>query len=196
MVLRNIFKRTKVGNMVMNEEKVVEINKLIGEGYSLNKLDKEGKLGCSRKTFCRNVKKLGYKFSKDDNKFILFGDRESAEIIIKDTAPKEDVKKLKNEHKESSDKSDGAITLEQLDIRLKKLEDMVLQSVTSVTQVAQECFIIDERIFTGGVKARTFKVNSGVLEDFDSLCDNELAAYSKTNIISQALREFINKYEK
>lgn len=186
-MLQKIFKKGKGDIVIISEEKINEINGLLREGYSLNKLDKENKLGCSRRAFCNNAKKLGYSFNKEENKFIFLGKREVVEAAVKDTATKKP--KEKKEVKEPK----SSLTLEQLDLRLKKLEELVLQGNTPVTL---DSFKLDKSVVSGEIKPRTFKVNECILKDFDSLCNNELAAFSKSNIISQALKEFIDKYSK
>ena len=141
MMLQKIFKKGKGDIVVINEDKINEVNGLLKEGYSLNKLDKENKLGCSRRAFCNNAKKLGYSFNKEGNKFILLGEREALEVTVKDTSKKSDEDKKIEKPKRS-------LTLEQLDFRLKKLEKLVLQGNTPVTQVD---FSVDEAIITNHV---------------------------------------------
>ena len=81
-MLQKIFRKNKGVSMVIDKAKINEINGLLGEGYSLNRLDKENKLGCSRRAFCNNAKKIGNVYNKSNNKFVKLEARETEVIMI------------------------------------------------------------------------------------------------------------------
>ena len=84
------------------------------------------------------------------------------------------------------------MTLEELDNRLKKIEELVLQGAVAVTKENLE---IDKDILNDEIVSRTFKVSKNALNQFDDICKTKLAAYSKKDLLSQATKEFTDKYK-
>lgn len=178
-----LFKKKKGGDN-MEVEDIVKINNLLLEGHSLNSLDKNKVLGCSRRAFCNRAKKLGFIFSQKDKIFIK-EDRISKEI----TVTKKTKKNTANNHKSVTKEMEKIAELEE---RLKLLEDLVLHSNSNVPQ---HDFKLAEELLNTKIVSRTFKVSKNALDAFLELSNNKLAMYTKQDLLSQALLDFAEKYK-
>lgn len=166
--------------MTISTHDIEKVNELLEKGGSLNKLDKNGLLGCSRRAFCNNARKLGYIFNKAENKFISNESdiklRSSKSVEIKD-----------NEDKHRANQS---LSLKALDERLKILEDLIVShNDTKVTPDLKLDNSVHEDITARGIKA-----SKHILNEFDSLC-KKYPQYNKQALFGQALLEFIEKYK-
>lgn len=162
----------------INIDDIKEVNRKLKEGESLNSLDKNGTLKMSRKAFKNNAIKLGYFYNRELNLF----------ICDKNVTP---VTQIKSKEKTpNADKKDKAI--EDILERLEILEEKVLHNNTSVTP---NQFILDSRTLSTDIKVRSFKVSEKALNEFIELAESKLNMYSKQNLFTQALLEFVDKYK-
>ena len=174
----------------MNVEKILEINEFLSKGYSLNKLDKDGVLGCARKTFGTNAKKLGYVYDSNVKQFIKVTNvTPNTSSVTKETksVTKESETKKKNA-KKTEFNEDKAKELEE---RIKILEDIVLQNNIPVTS---NDFIIDTK-FKKDIITRSIKVSKTAMDIFNLLAESKFAMYTKQDLLSKALIEFYEKYK-
>lgn len=192
-MLQLIFGKSK-GVEDLNEEKLKEIINYLSQGASLNKLDKDGVLGCSRRAFCNQAKKLGYIFDKDIKNFIKNND---APIDVTPVAAKT-TKKIKEpiiEPRNSTEQTikltvEEPLTLESLDARLKILEQ----------QMQHNNYIVDGRLeldnrTAGPIISRSIKVSKEAIELFDFIADTRYPMHSKQALLSQALIEFYENHK-
>ena len=177
----------------MDENKLFEIMLLLEQGESLNKLDKNGTLGCSRKAFCNGAKKLGYIFDKSVKNFVRI---DSAEINISDTqstktlADASESIQVEDTVETIVESSTTAnLTLESLDARLKVLEEMMLHNNSSVSTLE-----LDSRT-AGNIISRSIKVSKEAIERFDFIAESRYPMHSKQSLLSQALIEFYEKHK-
>lgn len=162
----------------INIDDIKEVNRKLKEGESLNSLDKNGTLKMSRKAFKNNALKLGYFYNRELNLF----------ICDKNVTP---VTQIKSKEKTpNADEKDKAI--EDILERLKILEEKVLHNNTFVTP---NQFILDSRTLSTDIKVRSFKVSEKALNGFIELAESKLNMYSKQNLFTQALLEFVDKYK-
>ncbi|MDM0987642.1 hypothetical protein [Clostridium perfringens] len=162
----------------INIDDIKEVNRKLKEGESLNSLDKNGTLKMSRKAFKNNAIKLGYFYNRELNLF----------ICDKNVTP---VTQIKSKEKTpNADEKDKAI--EDILERLEILEEKVLHNNTSVTP---NQFILDSRTLSTDIKVRSFKVSEKALNEFIELAESKLNMYSKQNLFTQALLEFVDKYK-
>lgn len=82
-------------------------------------------------------------------------------------------------------------TLKIYDERLKALE-YLLQDQENV--VTSDVLIINDEILRSKPVVRSFRVCPNIISEFNELADNNLN-FTKTNLINQALREFVDKYK-
>ncbi|EPB8257228.1 hypothetical protein ACRTGI_003054 [Clostridium perfringens] len=162
----------------INIDDIKEVNRKLKEGESLNSLDKNGTLKMSRKAFKNNAIKLGYFYNRELNLF----------ICDKNVTPVTQIKsKEKTTNAAEKDKA-----IEDILERLEILEEKVLHNNTSVTP---NQFILDSRTLSTDIKVRSFKVSEKALNEFIELAENKLNMYSKQNLFTQALLEFVDKYK-
>lgn len=172
----------KMGNSKITIEDIEFVNTKLSEGASLNSLDKDRTLKMSRKAFKNNALKLSYIYDAELNKFIKDENivsnttvtRSNKQVAIKKTDNKEDkIKELEN--------------------RIKALEDIVLLNNTNVTF---NDFELDSRVLNNDIITRSIKVSKTAINAFNNVAENKLNMYSKQLLISQALLEFAEKYNK
>ena len=63
------------------------------------------------------------------------------------------------------------------------------------TSVTPNQFILDSRTLSTDIKVRSFKVSEKALNEFIELAESKLNMYSKQNLFTQALLEFVDKYK-
>lgn len=172
----------EMGNSKITIEDIEFVNMKLSEGASLNSLDKDRTLKMSRKAFKNNALKLSYIYDAELNKFIKDENivsnttvtRSNKQVAIKKTDNKEDkIKELEN--------------------RIKALEDIVLLNNINVTF---NDFELDSRVLNNDIITRSIKVSKTAINAFNNVAENKLNMYSKQLLMSQALLEFAEKYNK
>lgn len=166
----------------MEENKILEVNKLFENGMSMNQLEKDGTLGCSRKAFKNRAFKIGYTYDNSLKKFIK---DDSIEI------------KAPTEHRVSKEKiiqktTEEKHTIASLEARIRQLEHIVLSNNTYTAQPIQ--IELDTRT-KGTVATRSIRVTKDAIELFNNIAETKLAMYTKQELMSQALIEFYEKYK-
>ena len=168
----------KMGNSKITIEDIEFVNTKLSEGASLNSLDKDRTLKMSRKAFKNNALKLSYIYDAELNKFI------KDENIVSNTTVTRSNKQVANNKEDK---------IKELENRIKALEDIVLLNNTNVTF---NDFELDSRVLNNDIITRSIKVSKTAINAFNNVAENKLNMYSKQLLISQALLEFAEKYNK
>lgn len=189
-MLHRLFKREK-GVLNMNEKKLFEINELLATGSSLNQLDKNGTLECSRKAFKNRAAKLGYIYDDNVKQFVHNGavTLNNTDVTPRKSAPKSIKQKIL---KENYSNKELLLKINALEKRLNDLENLVLHNNTAVTQ---DNVIALNELAKGEVVTRSIKATKESLDAFNTVAENKLSLYPKQQLFSQALLEFAEKYK-
>ena len=187
-------------------EQVQYINNELKNNKSITSVCKE--LGIGRSTIRDRFKKANYSYSKDLNKYIHNNDitdvlQKPTELLkCNNRCISSDINKKNNNSitdvlqrdtvTEIINKSDEEIKNNLLDLvnNYDVLKD-IIELHRRNTSVIKQQIVID--IEESDSKLATLRVNSKVLEQFNDFCkDNK--QYKKVDLLSQAMKEFIEKY--
>lgn len=173
----------------MNEEKIFEVNQLLSDGASLNQLDKNGQLGCSRKAFKNRALKIGYIYNDTLKQFVK---NDTVTLNNTDVTHKKSIpKNIKIKPSQEDNSKKLLLKLNDLEKRLKYLEDLVLQNNTLVTH---DTALVLNPLVKGEVITRSIKASKEALDAFNKVAEGKLSLYQKQQLFSQALLEFSEKY--
>ena len=184
-------------------EQIEYINKKLLEGNSLTNLCKC--IGVGRSTIRDRFKKVGYEYNQDIKQY------ETIIEIIEETEPvlpagaseiiEEDIKPVIQESSnlvvgtESYKNNDILINMiNNYDDNLNKLNEMYnwykLQSSNKVVEM--EKFKVED--FEGDIVVRSYKLYESIQQEFLEFCKKN-NKYKVQDILSQALKEFLDKYK-
>ena len=185
-------------------EQIQYINNELENNKSITSVCKE--LGIGRSTIRDRFKKANYKYNKESNKYIdnnSITDVTQDNIEINNGCNTSDINKENNKSvtdviqrdtvTEIINKSDEEIKNNLLDLvsNYDVLKD-IIELHRRNTSVIKQQIVID--IEESDSKLATLRVNSKVLEQFNDFCkDNK--QYKKVDLLSQAIKEFIEKYK-
>lgn len=173
-------------------EQIDYINKKLKEGYSLSKLDNENIIS-SRKTISNRFKKIGYELNKDSNQY-----ENTIEIV------KSEVKETITTNTQKQESSNIVVrgdqvnnkTLEQLILNYADMNDK-LNEVYKWYQESSNNVVIEDKLeiddFEGNIVVRSYKLYEPIQKEFAEFCSS--SKYRVQDILSQALREFLDKYK-
>ena len=188
-VVYNVFEGGDVMNL--NDLDIIEqihfINEKLKEGYSLSRLDKENIIS-SRKTISNRFKKIGYELNKDTNQYesiisIVEGDKsEDKEPILESSN-----KVVRGD--QANNKLLEEIILNYADMN-DKLEEVYNWYLKSSDKVVSDDLKIHD--FEGEVVTRSYKIYEPIQKEFAEYCSS--SKYRVQDLISQALKEFLEKY--
>lgn len=166
-------------NITVTADVIANVNSLLKQGSSLNQLDKtEALLNLSRKAFRNRAMKENYFFNQDTRQFEL--KTENIKITSNSTGASPD----------NTQETSNNISMQQLLNRIKKLESIVFNSNTPISN-----FKLDDRVNDIEIKTRSFRVSPEAVEAFNEVCENKLYRYQKQQLLSQALYEFADRYK-
>lgn len=184
-------------------EQIKYINNELKNNKSITSVCKE--IGIGRSTVRDRFKKSNFSYSKELNKYIhnkCITDVIQTNIEATNGCISSDVKKENNNNitdviqkdtlTEIINKSDEEIKNNLLDLvsNYDVLKD-IIELHRRNTSVIKQQIVID--IEESDSKLATLRVNSKVLEQFNEFCkDNK--QYKKVDLLSQAMKEFIEKY--
>lgn len=196
--------------MNLNDLEVIDqidfINEKLKEGYSLSRLDKENIIS-SRKTISNRFKKIGYELNKDTNQYesiisVVEGDKSDDKEPILESSNKV-VQGNESKNKESISKSSNKVVrgdqannklLEEIILNYAdmndKLEEVYEWYLKSSDKVVSEDLKIHD--FEGEVVTRSYKIYEPIQKEFAEYCSS--SKYRVQDLISQALKEFLEKY--
>lgn len=196
--------------MNLNDLDVIEqihfINKKLKEGYSLSKLDKENIIS-SRKTISNRFKKIGYELNKNTNQYesiveVVEGDKSDNKEPISRSSNKV-VEDYKSDNKGNIFKSSNKVVrgnqgdnklLEEIILNYadmnNKLNEVYNWYLKSSDEVVNDNLKIHD--FDGEVVTRSYKIYEPIQKEFAEYCSS--SKYRVQDLISQALKEFLEKY--
>lgn len=184
-------------------EQITYINNQLENNSSVTFVCKS--IGIGRSTIRDRFKKANYSYSKDLNKYIhnkYVTDVIQANIEVNNRCISPDVNKENNSNitdvlqkdtvTEIINKSDEEIKNNLLDLvsNYNVLKD-IIELHRRNTSVIKQQIVID--IEESDSKLATLRVNSKILEQFNEFCKNN-KQYKKVDLLSQAMKEFIEKY--
>lgn len=181
---------------IFNELDILEqidfINKKLKEGYSLSKLDNENIIS-SRKTISNRFKKVGYELNKESNQY-----ENTIEIV------KSDEKEIITTNTQKQESSNIVVlgdqvnnkALEQLILNYTDMNDK-LNAVYKWYQESSNNVVIEDKLeiddFEGNVVVRSYKLYEPIQKEFAEFCSS--SKFRVQDILSQALKEFLEKYK-
>ena len=196
--------------MNLNDLDIIEqihfINEKLKEGYSLSRLDKENIIS-SRKTISNRFKKIGYELNKESNQYesiisIVEGDKSEDKEPILESSNKV-VQGNESKNKESISKSSNKVVrgdqannklLEEIILNYAdmndKLEEVYNWYLKSSDKVVSDDLKIHD--FEGEVVTRSYKIYEPIQKEFAEYCSS--SKYRVQDLISQALKDFLEKY--
>lgn len=173
-------------------EQIEFINKKLEEGYSLSKLDNENIIS-SRKTISNRFKKVGYELNKESNQYentIEIVKLEEKKITTKDK-PIQESSYLVVQGDQVNNKA-----LEQLILNYADMNDK-LNEVYKWYQESSNNVVIEDKLeiddFEGEVVVRSYKLYEPIQKEFAEFCSS--SKFRVQDILSQALKEFLDKYK-
>lgn len=181
---------------IFNELDILEqidfINKKLKEGYSLSKLDNENIIS-SRKTISNRFKKVGYELNKESNQY-----ENIIEIV------KSDEKEIITTNTQKQESSNIVVRGDQVNNKI--LEEVIL-NYTDMNNKLNEVYkwyqessnnvVIEDKLeiedFEGKVVVRSYKLYEPIQKEFAEFCAS--SKFRVQDILSQALKEFLDKYK-
>lgn len=179
-------------NKLTINEQVEYFNKELVKGNSLTNICKSINIG--RSTVSERFKKINYKFNKHTNQYEIIENNDSnTNVIIKNTS--------NNSHNTSIvDTVNDVINISSEDIKKNLLElatnykiiQEIIADYKCNTSVVKKQIIID--LPQADSKITTLRINEQVAEIFNEFA-NKNNQFKKVDLLSQALLDFVNKYE-
>lgn len=173
-------------------EQIEFINKKLKEGYSLTKLDNENIIS-SRKTISNRFKKVGYELNKKTNQY-----ENTVEIVkpeAKETITK-DIQKQESSNLVVRGNQVNNGVLEELILNYTDMSNK-LNEVYKWYQKSSNNVVIEDKLeiddFEGKIVVRSYKLYEPIQKEFAEFCAG--SKYRVQDILSQALREFLEKYK-
>lgn len=171
-------------------EQIEFVNKKLREGYSQSKLEKE-KIISSRRTIGTRFDKVGYTLNKDTNQF-----EKNIEVI-------EPNNKIRMKHEPIQESSNIVVRGNQVNNNV--LEELIL-NYTNMNEKLNEVYkwyqessnnvVIEDKLeiddFEGKIVVRSYKLYEPIQKEFAEFCAG--SKYRVQDILSQALKEFLDKY--
>lgn len=168
------------------------VNKKLKEGYSLSKLDNENIIS-SRKTVSNRFKKVGYELNKESNQYentIEIVKPEDKEIITTNTQ-KQESSNIVVRGDLVNNKALEQLILNYADMNNKLNEVYSWYQESSNNVVIEDKLEIDD--FEGNVVVRSYKLYEPIQKEFAEFCSS--SKFRVQDILSQALKEFLDKYK-
>ena len=164
------------------------INKKLSEGLTVTQVRTE--LGMSDKTFRKKIKELGYKYnnkSKNYTKVTEVVNYQSSEIVAQGENYNNNQLVVSNAEYEKF-----INTLNNINVMNEKLEEVYKWYELQNNVIEKATLNIEPN--NNDTVTRSFKVYEDVYKEFTQLCKNN-STYKVQDLLSQALKEFCNKYK-
>lgn len=188
--------KTEFNNLDVLEQ-IEYINKSLLEGNTLTNVCKN--IGIGRSTIRDRFKKVSYEYNKATNQYESIVEIIEAETVAPAGANepiKEDIKPVTQQSSNKVVRTDNEILtslINNYDDMNNKLNEMYnwykLQSSNKVVQT--EKFKVDD--FEGDIVVRSYKLYEPIQREFLEFCKKN-NKYKVQDILSQALKEFLDKY--
>lgn len=175
-------------NKLTIDEQLKFFNKELKKGNSLSVICKS--IGIGRSTVSDRFKKKNYKFNKNTNQYEIISNNGSNTDVIK----KEESNTLcNNTINEIIDISNEDIKKNLLDLAANyEIIQKIISDYKCNTSVIKKQIIID--LPESETKLITWRANQKVVEIFNEFA-NKNNQFRKVDLLSQALLDFVNKYE-
>lgn len=164
-----------------NIELINKINIKLKEGYTVTRIRED--LGFGEKALQKLIKSSGYKYNPKLKQYIPI--ENNNEIVVLDSTtnslPKEQIKILD-------------YLGENFDVLVEFMEKYkaTTQTTTESTTSYITIDLVDDKHLNP--KPKSIRINEFVYRDWQKFCDNQ--HYSKMDLISMALKEYMEKYNK
>ena len=173
------------------EYQIEYVNEQLSYGKSITTVATE--IGISRNVLRERFKKLGYVFSKDRRQYMHYVDY-TASITNTMTIATDMYSRLNNNNNSITTVIQSDIDIQDTLLNLANdyevLKEMISNYKRDMAVVKDQLIInLDE----SETKLTTIRVNKKELELFNTFCENN-KQYTKIDLISQALKEFREKY--
>lgn len=185
-------------------EQIKYINKQLENNSTLTLVCK--KLNIGRSTIRDRFKKLDYSYSKDLNRYVY---NDSVTDVVQNVITKNNKCIADETHKENNVSNTYVARVDKVTDIINKSDVEVKETIIDIvnnydvlkeiielhkcnTSVIKQQIVID--VEESESKLTTLRVNSKELELFNSFCDNN-KQYKKIDLISQALKEFRERYK-
>lgn len=169
-----------------------EINKMLSEGMSVKEIRE--KLGINEKAYQKQIKNMGYRYLQKSRKYVKASPQRKDYFNNTEVINKNKIKDLN--------------IVSDTDIDIKKVVDLInnyddikellkwfknKEYENSIIEVIQDNRIeID--LDTDEAKRTTILVNKKIYDDFNMFCQKH-KEYDKKDLLSMALKEYIEKYD-
>lgn len=179
-------------NKLTIDEQLKYFNQELAKGNSLTSICKSIEIG--RSTVSDRFKKINYKFNKDTNQYEMIKNNGSnTNVIIKE-------KSNNSNNVSATDTVNEVINISSEDIKKNLLElatnyeiiQKIIDDYKCNTSVVKKQIIID--LPQAESKLITWRINQQVVEIFNEFA-NKNNQFKKVDLLSQALLDFVNKYE-
>ena len=174
-------------------EQIDFINKKLKEGYSLTRLDQENIIS-SRKTISNRFKKAGYELNKDTNQYEHIVDVveivNAADEVAITSEPIQESSNFVVRGDLVNNKALEELILNYSDMS-SRLDEVYKWYQESSNKVVTGDLTIDN--FEGKVVTRSYKIYESIQKEFAEYCAS--SKYRVQDLISQAIKEFLDKYK-
>lgn len=137
-------------------------------------------IGVARSTITSRFKSNGYALDLPQNKYIL-------ELQEKNNAVKDKSDVIKKKYQEDQEEN-----IQELIPKIKEMIEWYENQIVDAATISHELNIELDK-FKGNAVNRTFVLYENVLTEYLKFCENH-RAFKRQDILSQALTEFLEKY--
>lgn len=171
-------------NKLNIDDKIKYLNDKLSEGQTVTKIREE--LGIGEKSLQRQIKEGGYKYNNKTKTYIKITDSTTTsttkenEVIVVD---KNTNVVVKNE--------DSKYLSENIEILKEMIEKYKITRATTTSTTSIVIDLISDKHLNP--KPHSLRLNEFVWQDWQKFCENN-KYYSKQDLLSMALKEYMEKY--
>ena len=167
------------------------INELLKQGKTVKEIREI--IGYTEKKFQKEIKELGYKWNQGLKQYTLIGKCNTTCNTECNTSDLEPIEIISNTNVQQIEyNSLQTNTLDYLTNNLDVLKLIIEKFSNLDTKVNTDIVI---KLDNTGNTLTSIRVNTTILNKFNSFCENN-KAFKKSDLISMALAEYIDKYSK
>lgn len=179
------------------DEQIKWLNDRLSEGYAVSEI--RNILGIGERALQKHIKSIAYKYDQKQRQYIYQQDKSNTVAIQERKsvaiAQQKDSSNVLALQMEASDYNKFIHILNNFEQLEKQVKELIKQrdreeSIIEITPPKLEIKPMQE----GKIISKTYKINSVVVDDFTKFCKDH-SSYKVQDIISVALKEFIDKYK-
>lgn len=159
------------------------INELLKQGKTVKEIREI--VGYTEKKFQKEIKELGYKWNQGLKQYTLIGKCNTSDLEPIEIISNTNVQQIEYNILQTN-------TLDYLTNNLDILKLIIEKFSNLDTEVNTDIVI---KLDNTGNTLTSIRVNTTILNKFNSFCENN-KAFKKSDLISMALAEYIDKYSK